>query len=227
MKLTSPFQWMKLDTCLGLYSNWSLFNKKDTSSLSKGNFSTTNGHLLLSGRGKMGRRKGTNDHYRIIYTDRRSTSRGEMELMPHMEATSAFKTSWQHWCIPRLWGDYSTGKSSPESKLEKIVCWERSSIREKLPVVGEMHEQKLVYWRLVVKVSSGIFWKGVWSFSCAPEGHQNWGQSCWGMVLGNKVEIFQAGKFLWHLSGPVGIWSIFNVVIGLKDTMQKKIVITV
>lgn len=160
MKLLSPFQWLKLDTCLSLCSSWSLFNKKDTSSLSKGNSSTPNGHLLLSGGRRMGRRKGTSDHYRVTYTeDRRNTSRGEMELMPHMEASSTSKTFWQHWCIPSLWGDYSTERRSCESKLEKIVCLERSSIREKLPVVGEMHEQKLVYWRDVIKVSSEIFMK--------------------------------------------------------------------
>lgn len=154
----SLFQLMKLDTCLCLCSNWSLFNKKDTSSLSKGNFSTTNGHLLLSGGGKMERRRGANDHYGIIYTgDRRSTSRSEMELKPHTEAASASKTFWQHWCIPKWWGDFSMEISSYESKVEKIVCWEGSSIRGKLPVVAQTHEQKLVYIRDVVKFRSEIF----------------------------------------------------------------------
>lgn len=47
--------------------------------------------------GKMGRRKETNDHYGLTNTeDRRSISRDDMELMPHREATSVPKTSWQN-----------------------------------------------------------------------------------------------------------------------------------
>lgn len=44
------------------------------------------------------------------------------------------------------------------------------------------------------------------------------------MVLGDKVVWYfhQAGKFFWHLSGPVRIWDIFNAVTGLKDTLKKK-----
>lgn len=53
-------------------------------------------------------------------------------------------------------GDYNTERSPFESKLGN-VCWERDSIREKLLVVGEMQELKLVNSRDAIKVSSGIF----------------------------------------------------------------------
>lgn len=222
MKLSS-FQWMKFYSCLCLCSNWILFNKKYTSSLSKGNFSTANRHLFLSGGGKMGRRKGTN-HYRITYTEhRRNTSRGETELMPQTEVMNASKAFWQHWCILRLWTNDNADRSSCESKLEKIVCWERSSTREELPVADEMHVQKVVHWRNIVKVSSGIFSKRCLEFSCAAMGYQNGGQVCLSMVLVNRVvwDFHQTGKFLWHLCRPVRIANTFNTVIRLKNALQE------
>lgn len=151
----SPFQWM--NTFFGLCCSWTLFNKKDTS-LSTGNFSTTNGHLLISCDTKLGRRKWKNDHYLLNNKEYiKDASRDEMKLMPHMEPTSASKTFYQHWCISWLCGDYSIETCSREGKLEKTVCWERRSIWEKLPVVDEMYEQELVYRKVVAKVSSGVF----------------------------------------------------------------------
>lgn len=110
-----------------------------------------------------------------------------MKLMPHMEPTRASRTFYQHWCILRLRGDYSTEISSCEGKLEKTVCWERSSTEKKLPVVGEMHEQKPAYGKVLAKVSSEIFFFFKCCFSHTAVGHQNWEQGCWGLLLGDKV----------------------------------------
>lgn len=147
----SQFQWV--NTFFGLCCNWNLFNKKDT--LSTGNFSITNGDLLMSCGRKLGRRKWKNDHYLLKCKEYiRNTS----------SDASASKTFYQHWCISWLYGDYSIEWSFHEGKLEKTGCWERSSIREKLRAVGEMHEQKLLYWKVVAKVSNEIFLKVVGVF---------------------------------------------------------------
>lgn len=95
----SPFQWIKLDMCLHICSNRCLIKKTPLLSLKVISASLMD---MLSGEGKMGRRNGTNNHYTIMNTeDRRSTSRGEMELMSHTESASASKTFWQHCFIPR------------------------------------------------------------------------------------------------------------------------------
>lgn len=195
----SFFQWSKL----GLCSNWCLFNKNYTFSLNEGNFSTIK-ECLLSGGVKMRRRKGTTDHYRITCTeDRRSTSRSEMELVLHTEAADTSKTFWQRWCTPRLCRGYSTERGSYESKLDKTVCWERSFIRQKMPFLGGMHEQKLVCGRDVVKVCSGIILEKMfgdfhlqqWVTKKKGTSAEVW---CWGMKwcetftkLENSDDIFQ------------------------------------
>lgn len=102
MKLVSAFEWMNSDICLSLFSNLSLLNKKGTFIFSKQNSSTTNGLNVHQVEGRW-EGEGEWSLWDNLHRDRRNTSRGEMELMPHREAASVSKTSWQYWCVSRLW----------------------------------------------------------------------------------------------------------------------------